>query len=173
MEVFAWIEQTTIGVWVRESPTVWAFPFVLILHTVGLAIVGGAAVAVNAFVCARPQQWKPADFERWFQFAWLGFAINLVSGILLLMAYPAKALTNPVFYLKLTCVAAAMVQLQWLRNGGFGRAQSNIRDALSVTQLRRSAVLAFVLWSTGVVTGRFLAYTHRYLMSSDMLRGLT
>jgi len=167
LEFFAWIEQSAVGLWVRESPTVWAFPFVLILHTVGLAIVGGAAVILNALAFTAPQQWQPKKFEPWFQFAWLGFAINLVSGVLLLAAYPAKALTNPVFYAKLICVIAAMIQLQWLRHR-----ETKPQSGESVAVLRRSAIAAFLLWGLGIWTGRFLAYTHSYLMSSDMMLGL-
>lgn len=167
MEIFAWIEGTAVSVWVRESPSVWAFPFVLILHTVGLAFVGGAAVAVNAFAMTWPRKWNPADFEPWFQFAWSGFAVNLISGILLLAAYPAKALTNPVFFVKLACVIAAMIQLQWLRTRTV-----SLDPRQAGVSLKRTAVLAFALWGIGIVTGRFLAYTHNYLMSSDMAAGL-
>ena len=169
MEIFAWIEQTAIGMWVREAPTVWAFPFVLILHTVGLAIVGGAAVILNALSFSRPAEWHPNRFEFLFQFAWAGFAINLVSGLLLLAAYPTKALTNPVFYIKLACVAGAMLQLQWLRNRAIDSGSGGDTRQTTGTVLRRSAIAAFVLWGVGVVTGRFLAYTYRYLMSYDML----
>jgi hypothetical protein len=173
MEVFAWIEQTTIGVWVREAPTVWAFPFVLILHTVGLALVAGAAVIMNAFALTRPGAWDPGRFEPLFRIAWAGFAINFISGVLLLAAYPAKALTNPVFYVKLACVVGAMVQLQWLRNRVVDSHRVAAASTVSTlpTALQRSAVSAFLLWATAVVTGRFLAYTYRYLMSSDMSIG--
>jgi hypothetical protein len=176
VEFLAWIEESFIGVWVREAPTVWAFPFVLILHTVGLAIVGGSAVILNAQVFTRPQDWNPSRFEPLFQFAWTGFAINLVSGVLLLSAYPTKALTNPVFYAKLACVAGAMVQLQWLRNRAANAVQKTHTSLVvntSVRVLRRSAIAAFLLWGTGVVTGRFLAYTYRYLMTSDMSLGIS
>jgi hypothetical protein len=168
LEILTWIEQTAIGTWVREAPTVWAFPFVLILHTVGLAMVGGAAVILNALSYTRPAQWQPMRFEFLFQFAWAGFAINLISGLLLLAAYPVKALTNPVFYLKLACVIAAMVQLQWLRNRA-GDVDAGRSVATPAAVLRRSAIAAFIIWGAGVFTGRFLAYTYRYLMSYDML----
>ena len=35
---------------------------------------------------------------------WAGFWINALSGILLLIAYPTKALTNPLFYAKLVLI---------------------------------------------------------------------
>jgi hypothetical protein len=169
MELLAWIEQTAIGLWVREAPTIWAFPFVLLLHTVGLGIVAGTAVALNAYAYTRPAEWQSARFEPYFRFAWAGFAVNLVSGILLLAAYPAKALTDPVFYAKIACVIVAMIQLQWLRNRSEEQATSMAPEAIaSTSRLRRLAVVAFVFWTGAVVTGRLLAYTYRYLMAADM-----
>lgn len=169
MQWLAWIEQTSIGLWVREAPTIWAFPFVLLLHTVGLAIVAGTGVALNAYAWRRPESWQSAQLEPWFQFAWVGFAVNLVSGVLLLAAYPAKALTDPVFYLKILCVIAAMCQLQWLRRrNSSALVDSGDPRGASAAALRRSAVVAFALWGGAVVAGRLLAYTYRYLMAADM-----
>ena len=39
---------------------------------------------------------------------WTGFWINAVSGVLLLIAYPTKALTNPLFYVKLVLIAIGL-----------------------------------------------------------------
>ena len=47
---------------------------------------------------------------RFLPFLWAGFWLNAASGVLLLIGYPTKAL-NPVFYLKLTLIAVAMVLL--------------------------------------------------------------
>ena len=38
-----WLEGTSVGLWMRESPSVWAFPTVLTLHTTGMAILVGAS----------------------------------------------------------------------------------------------------------------------------------
>ena len=172
MQWFAWIEQTAIGLWVREAPTIWAFPFVLLLHTVGLAIVGGTGVILNAFAWRDPNAWQAGRVEPWFRFAWFGFAVNFVSGILLLAAYPAKALTNPVFYVKLLCVIAAMAQLEWLRRQTGATAYGDsAKTRVSPAALQRAIVFAVLMWAGAVFTGRFLAYTHTYLMAADMARG--
>ena len=39
---------------------------------------------------------------------WAGFWVNAVSGVLLLIAYPTKALTNPLFYVKLVLIAIGL-----------------------------------------------------------------
>ena len=51
------------------------------------------------------------ELRRFLPILWAGFWLNAVSGVLLLIGYPTKALTNPVFYLKLTLIAVAMVLL--------------------------------------------------------------
>src|SRR5678816_2541795 len=98
---FTWIETTELSIWLRESPSLWAFPFVLILHTVGLAFLVGANVALDARVLGLAADVPPTTLRRYDVVMWAGFWVNAVSGVLLLIAYPTKALTNPLFYGKL------------------------------------------------------------------------
>lgn len=168
MSFFIWIESTPLSVWIRESPTLWAFPFVLFLHTLGLAMLVGINIVVNLWVLGFSPKLEPAPLQRLFGLMWSGFWINAVSGLLLLLAYPAKALTNPVFYLKLILIAAAVANLQWLRDRLF-RSNAN-RAAPSITRTeRRSAALTLCLWAGAILAGRFLAYTHSVLMASDLV----
>ena len=113
---FTAIETTALSTWLRESPSLWAFPFVLILHTVGLAFLVGANVALDvqrartgARTCRR------RTLRRYDVVMWAGFWVNAVSGVLLLIAYPTKALTNPLFYGKLVLIAVGLVLAQALR----------------------------------------------------------
>lgn len=169
MQFLAWLEQTTIGVWVREAPTLWAFPFVLYLHTLGLAVVAGLSVTLNIFVLRFPSRLTMPALEQFFPSIWLGFTVNFVSGILLLLAYPAKALTNPVFYAKLLLIALAMTQVEWLRARVFATPG---REAAADTAVRTGAYVALFCWGGAIVTGRLLAYTYRYLLSDELFRGL-
>ena len=41
LTLLADVEQTALSVWVRESPSLLAFPFILYLHTLGLALLAG------------------------------------------------------------------------------------------------------------------------------------
>ncbi len=45
--VFAAIESSALSTFLHESPSLRVFPFVLILHTVGLALLVGASLAVD------------------------------------------------------------------------------------------------------------------------------
>lgn len=168
MQFFVWLEQTPISVWVRESPSLWAFPFVLYLHTLGLAVVAGLSVTLNVFTLKFPDRLALPALEQFFPAIWLGFTVNLVSGVLLLLAYPTKALTNPLFYLKLALIAAAMVQIEWLRLRVFTAAD---RQAAADSRVKMTATAALICWAGAIVTGRLLAYTYRYLMADNYLAG--
>jgi hypothetical protein len=166
--IFAWLEQTWLSVWIREAPTLWAFPFVLFLHTLGLGVVGGLSVAINAWVLALAARKPIAPLERFFPLIWHGFTLALVSGLLLLLAYPTKALTNPVFYLKMALMIAALIELQWLRKAAFVTADP-AQPFHADGRMRIAAAVSIACWIGVVATGRFLAYTHTYLTAADML----
>jgi amino acid transporter len=97
---------------------------------------------------------------------WLGFGINALSGVALLLAYPAKALTNWVFYLKMALVlvgvyVAARIARELAPAGG--------APALpGAFHARRWATASLLVWAAAIVTGRLLAYTHSVLFASEL-----
>ncbi|MBI4484648.1 MAG: hypothetical protein HY655_01435 [Acidobacteria bacterium] len=46
MEFLALLEESSLAVWLRESPSVFAYATVLAVHTFGLALVVGLSTAV-------------------------------------------------------------------------------------------------------------------------------
>lgn len=166
MGALAWIEQTQLSVWIREAPTLWAFPFILFLHTLGLGFLVGINVAFNLWVIGFADRYPLAPMQRFFPVMWAGFWINAVSGTLLLIAYPAKALTDPVFYAKIALIVAALTQLQWMREALFVRADPS-RPAPLTRRVRVVAIVTLLLWAGAILTGRLLAYTYNILMTGD------
>jgi len=51
--LLATFEQNAFSVWVRESPSLLAFPFILYLHTLGLAMLAGINVGLDLWLLAR------------------------------------------------------------------------------------------------------------------------
>jgi hypothetical protein len=155
--VFVWIEATALSTWLRESPSIMVFPFVLILHTVGLAFLVGANVAVDARVIGMARGVPLASLERYFRVMWAGFWLNAASGVLLLIAYPTKALTNPVFYLKLVLIGAALLMARAIRRHmALGAAPAGV---VALPPVKALAVLSLACWAASITAGRLLAYT--------------
>jgi hypothetical protein len=159
---FLSIEHSPLSVWLRESTTIWAFPFVLILHTVGLAFLVGVNVAIDARALGGAMGVPLISLRRYYRVMWAGFWINAFSGVLLLIAYPTKALTNPLFYLKLTLIAVGLVLAVKIRvyvmGGTVGATDSAPRH------LRTLAAVSLLVWLAGITAGRLLAYTCSRLM---------
>ena len=96
--------------------------------------------------------------EKFYPVMWFGFIINAISGVLLLIGYPTKALTNPVFYLKLGFIAAGMLLMFWLRRNVVRESKRPLNQAKLV------AAILLLFWAGAIVSGRLLAYTCRILM---------
>jgi hypothetical protein len=156
--VFTWIETTALSTWLRESPSLWAFPFVLILHTVGLALLVGSNVALDVRVLGVAGGVPLRALERYSVVMWSGFWLNAVSGVLLLIAYPTKALTNPLFYVKLALIVIGLGM--WTKMRARLRALPVPEAPVLPPRLKALAVASLVCWGAGITAGRLLAYTY-------------
>lgn len=170
---FSAIEANALSVWLRESSSLWVFPFVLILHTVGLAFVVGANVVLDLRLLGWARGVPIVSLQRYVWVMWLGFWVNAFSGVLLLIAYPTKALTNPLFYAKLTLVAVALVAARriWaalavaVASGADLEHSATLDHGAAVPpRLRTLAIVSLAAWTAAIPAGRFLAYTCTRLM---------
>ena len=165
LTLLARLELTPFSVWIRESPSLLAFPFILYLHTLGLAMLAGINVGLDFWLLAR-RTVPPFNLTNIYRVMWLGFGINLLSGLALLAAYPAKALTNWVFFAKLTAVVLGVYVLQQIK-GELVVVEGAARDVTA--RARRLAIWSLLLWAGTIFAGRLLAYTYTILLASDGL----
>lgn len=154
--VFLWLETSAASTFIRESPSLWVFPFILILHTWGLAFFVGANVAWDLRALGIGLGVPLGRLERYTAVMWAGFWINAVSGLLLLYAYPTKAMTNPVFYVKLILIGVGIVMATRLRRLMIGAGDA---PAAVPTGARLLAAASLACWIAVIFAGRFLAYT--------------
>jgi hypothetical protein len=160
-DLFRAIEHTGLSVWIRESDSFLAFWLILSFHAIGMGLLVGASVLIDLRILGLAPDLPMAPLKKLYAFIWAGFWIQVVSGLLLLWAYPTKSLTNPDFYLKLTLIAIGVVVMQKLKNRIF--TDPSMSEAVMMAKGRVFAIWSLILW-TGVVTaGRMLAYTYSTL----------
>jgi hypothetical protein len=159
MQIGQWIESTAFSDWIKSSPSMLAFPFFLVLHAWGMGLLAGANAAMDLRILGIAPRVPLSAMVKFYPFMWIGFVVNAVSGVLLLIGYPTKALTNPVFYLKIGCIAAGMLLMSWLRNNVVAS------DNPGRSNARVMALVSLLVWAVAIVAGRLLAYTCRYLMA--------
>src|SRR5262245_36523618 len=150
----AWVESTTLSQWIVGSPSMFAFPGILTFHAIGMGFAVGISAAVDLRILGVAPRVPLVEMRRFLPILWAGFWLNAVSGVLLLIGYPTKALTNPVFYLKLTLIGAAMVLLVRISRAAFGETAPD--PGLSI-RLRKLAIASLVCWAGAITAGRLLA----------------
>jgi hypothetical protein len=151
--VFRWLESTALSAWIVESQSLFAFPAILAAHTIGLGLLAGLNGALDLRLLGFARAIPPAAFARFAPVMWFGLWLNLITGLALIVAYPTKALTNPVFYLKLTLIAVALVILRAV----LGDIRAASRG--SSRRTRVLAVISLLSWGGAIAAGRLLAYT--------------
>jgi hypothetical protein len=190
--VLEWLEMLPISEWVATSD--WGYPILLSIHTMGLAIVVGILVMLDARILGAAKSIPLGVFERLVPLAWAGFFLNLVSGVLLFMSMAPRLAVNWPFLSKLAAIilAGLVSWLLWksLRRDAGGRPLAGLVGALSTESVASDegiledlqpddgtivvssntkwlAVVSLLLWFLAILFGRLIAY----VLDAMMLAG--
>jgi hypothetical protein len=164
-----WLESTSLNEWIIGSPSLFAFPGILALHAIGMGFAAGLSAAIDLRILGVARAVPLPEMRRLLPILWAGFWLNAASGILLLIGYPTKALTNPVFYLKLTLIAVAMVLVRYMDRQLVSPPEATSRAAI---RLRRLAMVSLACWAGAVTAGRLLAYTYTRLTADEFISAI-
>jgi hypothetical protein len=158
-----WLETTSLSLWVRDSPSLFAFPGILSLHTIGMGLVAGLSAAIDVRVLGAASGVPLSELRRLRQVLWFGFWLNAASGVLLLIGYPTKAFTNPLFYVKLALIVAGVIAQRRIERRVLG--DTSLDFTAVPAGGRVLAAVSLVCWAGAIVSGRLLAYTYSVLTS--------
>jgi hypothetical protein len=156
MELLTWIENSSLGTWVRESPSVFAYPGILFLHTVGLGFLVGTNIVIDLRLLGFASETPLAPLELFYPVMWAGFWINAVSGTALLIADATTKFANPVFFVKMACVALAVLNMVVIRRNVLRAPNAAPRSVPMLGKLL--AVTSIALWAGAITAGRLMAY---------------
>jgi hypothetical protein len=157
------IEQSPLSSWIRDSPSPFAYWFILTIHAIGMGVLVGASTVLDLRILGVARDLPIAPLKKLYPIMWVGFWMQVASGLLLMIAFPTKALTNPVFYTKLILIAIAMVMMLKLNTRVFGNPGMNDEEGL-LRKGRTLAMWSLICWAAAMTAGRFLAYTAKYLV---------
>ncbi len=107
--VFVWLGQTPVGEFMRGS--LLTVPTVVVLHLLGLVLLGGSTLIVTLslwkVVLHRPS--APQFARELWPFVVAGVALTVVTGVLLVSANAQYYYDNTVFWVKLSLLLPAIV----------------------------------------------------------------
>jgi hypothetical protein len=156
MDFLRVIEQSGFSTWVRESSSVLAFPTVLLLHTIGMGLVVGVNAGIDLRILGLAPALPLAPLERYLPILWLGFWVNAVTGVTLLMADATTKLLNVDFAVKMIFIALAIINLQVLRKRVF---RDPLIDKKPISSnAKMLALTSLIFWLGAITAGRLMAY---------------
>ena len=138
----------------RESPSVWAFPTILTLHTTGMAVLVGASWLLDLRLLGIGSRNTPLSAYRWvFPAIAFGLILNLVTGVFLFIKNATTWGTAVPFGVKMLLVVVSVVLLlpirKYVKSGEAGEVGGNARLL---------AIASILAWTGAVTAGRLLAY---------------
>lgn len=156
MDFLASLENSGLITWLRESPSVFAYPTLIAFHTFGMAfLVGGSsALALRSLGVARDLPLGPMNGL--FSVVHAGLWVSALTGLLLILIDARTFLTMPVFYIKMAAIVGALVLMWSLRAEVFARAGAGTVTVSSKGRFQAATLLA--LWLVAMTAGRVTAY---------------
>jgi hypothetical protein len=158
-DFFTWLENTPVSLFVRED--FYAYFILLIFHAWGMAFLVGGGIVVSLRMIGVASGVPLEKLRKFFPWMWFGAVLAILSGIGLLLGYPAKALTNPILGIKFACLIGAALLVRHLSRHYF------TADYPAPAKGRWLGLLALVLWIAGVAGGKLLLYTNTVLLVSN------
>jgi hypothetical protein len=165
-----WLEESRLSVAIAGSQFV--YPGILTAHGIGMAFVVGLNTAVSLRVLGVAPTLPLAGMAKFYPAMWAALWLNIVTGILLTMAAASRVLVDPVFFMKMTFVALAVINMRLLKGellreheapAGPLLAESVGTLIVSATRTNRKirvlAIASIVLWGGAITLGRLMAYT--------------
>jgi len=160
-EIFNSIEQTGLSRWVRYSPSIFGFYFILLCHTIGLSLLvgGNAIIAMRILGIAPGLPLKP--MKQLFNLMFVGLGINITTGLLLLTGYPTKALTDYDFYVKISFITLGVITMFKIYENVF--ADPALTESDMIAKGKTLAKFSLVFWIAAIWAGRMLSETYTYI----------
>jgi hypothetical protein len=160
MNILEWLVTTPIATWVTTS----AYGYYICLsgHAIGMAVVAGTMLMAALRVLGFSRHTPLSMFDRLFKIAWAGFALNLVTGVMLFAANAKNLSANLAFLLKLGFIAVGglAVYFLWRAVKSDEKLQDGEQSATLSTKLL--AIMTLGCWVAAIVAGRIIGYTISY-----------
>ncbi len=155
--VLDYLQNLPLANWVRSSPSLFAYSTVLSAHAVGLGVV----VGINTLIALRLLGVAPGiplgELRRLYGIVWIGFLINLASGLLLFIAEAHSMAAMVAFWVKMTFVVLGMIVSTLLQRFYFADVAS-VQAGVVTPVGRHLAIISLTCWYLALIAGRLTAY---------------
>jgi hypothetical protein len=158
---------TAFALWLRATPLSlaiathdWVIPAVQSVHIVTIAVLMGSVLVINLRLLNLIERGQAvrALMDHYLPVVAISITVLAVSGAILILGEPTRALFRLTFWLKMVLVAAAGL-LTWGLSGLSRTPMALSGKGGTGLALKGGAVVALLLWTAIIFAGRWIGYT--------------
>lgn len=155
MAFLEWLQGTWVGVLVAES--LWGYPLLETIHTIGMAMLVGALGLINLRVLGYKPELPLIGTRDLLPLAWAGFTLNAISGSLLFTSDAVYFFESYTFRIKIVLIVLGGINAALLGRRIFREAAGASAVAVDAGT-KWIAASSLVFWIAAVCAGRLIAY---------------
>ena len=148
--------DSSLNLWIAE--TYWLWPVLEIIHFIGLTLLLGGLIIVDLRMAGHLRSVSRLATHQLLRFVLLGFALNLVTGILFFYGDPGRYSINIGFQIKMWLVLFAGINALFYH----WRVDPLLTASEAATkipwQARLSAYTSLTMWTGVLLAGRLIQY---------------
>jgi hypothetical protein len=156
MNFLEWLQNTPVAIFVAE--TLWAYPLLETLHTLGMAMLLGTLGLINLRVLGYKRALSLIGTQDLLPIAWIGFTINAASGLLLFTSDAVNFFSSNTFRVKITLIILAGINAAILSRRIYGSGGEAVATGEGGATIKLLAGSSLVFWVVAVICGRIYAY---------------
>jgi uncharacterized membrane protein SirB2 len=157
-QAFEWLEATSIGVMVRESQ--WGFPILVAIHIMAITLSVGLLVWFDLRLLGVSMSGYRASmmYRRLTPWMFTGFAVMVMSGLMLLAGFATAAYGNFYFRIKMAAMIIAAVNA-FIYHRQTERRIAQWDDTVPPRGARMAGLVSICVWAVVIMAGRMMSYT--------------
>ena len=157
-QLTTWLENTAGSTAIRES--IWVYPIIETTHVLSLTLFLGLIVMLDVRLVGWTLRRVPVQeiVERVLPWALVGFALSVVTGLLLFYSSPVRMAHNIFFRFKVLLLVLAGLNAWAFHRGIYRSAGEWDGETRAPNRARVAGLVSLALWTAIVVAGRMIAY---------------
>jgi Family of unknown function (DUF6644) len=156
--LFAWMADTPWSVELHES--LWAYPIIESVHVLFLCLFLGLALMFDLRLTGLSLRNMPVSqvYRRLMPWTQVGFAVMVLSGLLLFYGIPLRTYENIFFRIKAVLLVLAGLNALVFHKVAYSTVAAWDNDPVPPVRVRMAGYASMVFWACIVVAGRLIAY---------------
>jgi hypothetical protein len=155
LPLFSWLEESPLGVFVKDLPA--TFAIIEAVHLIALAVLGGAVLTsdlrlLNVVMRDVPSKVVTDAAHKWFKIAL--FAM-LVTGFVMLAGVATKCYHNFFYWVKMSALAIGVIFVFAVRRPLLTRDHAQLHPAT----LKLLALASLSVWFIVAASGRWIGFS--------------